>query len=116
MKKLCLLGLALCMAAMPLAAAKKNTVTLVNRSDWDIHHLYLSSSDDEEWGPDQLGDHVIESGGSFKLTDIPCGNYDVKLVDEDGDECEVTEVDVCSGGETWKISNDDLLECEGYGE
>ncbi|HVR94970.1 MAG TPA: hypothetical protein VMW27_00025 [Thermoanaerobaculia bacterium] len=119
MKKLVLLasGVAvLVLASVPAHAAKRTTVTLVNRSDWAIHHLFLSSTTDDSWGPDQLGKHVIEPGGSFDLTNIPCDDYDVKLVDEDGDECEIAEVGVCSGDETWKITNDDLLECEGYGE
>jgi len=40
--------------------------------------------------------------------------YDVKLVDEDGDECVVTEVDICGGHDDWVITDDELLECEGY--
>jgi hypothetical protein len=117
MKRLGLLLVGVTLAvAVPAAAAKKTTVTIVNRSDWAIHHLFLSSTDNDQWGPDQLGKHVIEPGGSFDLNGIPCDDYDVKLVDEDGDECEISEVGVCSGDETWKVTNDDLLDCEGYGD
>lgn len=63
---------------------------------------------------DQLGDHVIKNGGSLTLTGIPCDEYDVKLVDEDGDECIVEAVDVCGEDDEWLITDDDLLECEGY--
>ena len=93
-----------------------SAVTIVNESAWDIHHLFLSSVDEEEWGPDQLGDHVIGNGGKFTLTSIPCDEYDVKLVDEDGDECVIGAVDVCGDSDDWVITDDDLLECEGYGE
>jgi hypothetical protein len=34
--------------------------------------FYLSSSDDEEWGPDQLGEDVIGTDESFELRNIPC--------------------------------------------
>jgi len=112
------------LAAMAVAAAgwgtvaraqskKKATVTIVNKADWAIHHLYLSPVDDEEWGEDQLGEHVVEKGESFQLSGIPCDTYDVKLVEEDGDECVVEEVDICGKNDTWQITSKDLLKCQG---
>lgn len=95
-------------------AARKSDVTVHNDSDFAILHFFLSSSADDEWGPDQLGDHVIKNGGSFTLTGIPCDEYDVKLVDEDGDECIVEAVDVCGEDDEWLITDEDLLDCEGY--
>jgi hypothetical protein len=94
------------------AKGKKATVTVVNKSDWEIHHFYLSSSEDDEWGPDQLGDDVIGTDESFSLKQIPCDSYDVKLIDEDGDECVVEEVDICGGAEKWTITNKILLGCQ----
>ncbi|NJL29670.1 MAG: hypothetical protein HC897_18150 [Thermoanaerobaculia bacterium] len=101
--------------ASPVLAAGKSAVTLYNKSDWDIHHFFLSPSDDEEWGPDQLGDHVLVSKESFELHGIPCDEYDVRLIDEDGDECVLGGVDVCGSDEGWVITNDDLIACE-WGE
>ncbi len=96
-------------------AAKTATVNVVNKSKWDIHHLYMSPADQKDWGPDQLGKHVIEAkGGSFKLTDIPCDSWDIKLVDEDGDECVLEDVDVCKDQYEWKITDDELLSCQGW--
>lgn len=100
--------------ASDASAAKKSDVTVNNESEWAINHFYLSPIDEEEWGPDQLGEHVIKNGGSFTLTDVPCDSYDVKLVDEDGDECIVAEVDICGSDDEWVITDEDLLECEGY--
>ena len=108
-------GLALALAALPsLALASSATVEILNKSDWDLHQLFLSPTDEDEWGPDQLGEHVLESGGSFELEGIPCDSYDIKLVDEDGDECVVPGVDICRHDQGWVIDNDDLLSCEGY--
>ncbi len=91
---------------------KRATVTIANKSDWRIDHFYLSSSEEEEWGPDQLGADVIETGESFTLTNISCDTYDVKLVDEDGDECVLESVDLCGSSETWTITSKDLLKCQ----
>ena len=92
--------------------AYDSVVVIENQSNWEIHQLYLSSTDDEEWGPDQLGREVIESGGSYQLHGIPCDNYDVRLVDEDGDICEVGGVPLCGDDEAWVIDDDDLLSCQ----
>src|SRR5215213_7417316 len=97
------------------ALAQRATVTIRNKSDWEIHHLFLSPADTDTWGPDQLGEAVISTGGSFMLNSIPCDSYDVRLVDEDGDECIVEAVDICRSSEGWVITNDDLLECERFG-
>ncbi len=103
-------GLAL-LAAGP-AQAKRASVTIYNQSDWEIHQFFLSSTDDEEWGPDQLGERVIGTDQSFTLTDIPCDSYDVMIVDEDGDECVLTEVDLCGDKSKWVITNKELLHCQ----
>ena len=105
--------LLLCAFATP-AFAKKATVKVINQSKWEIHHLFLSSSSDEEWGPDQLGEDVLAKGDSFTITSIPCDEYDIKVVDEDGDECIIEAVDLCRDNSFWKITDKDLLECEGY--
>ncbi len=100
--------------ALLATAALAGTVTIINNSKFDIHHMFLSPVDTDEWGPDQLGENVLEAnGGRFQLRDVPCDTYDLMLVDEDGDECVVPEVDVCEA-QKWEISNDDLLDCEGF--
>ena len=100
--------------ASPAFAAKHATVKVINQSKWEIHHLFLSSSTDDEWGEDQLGEEVLAKGDSITLTDIDCDTYDIKVVDEDGDECIIEEVDLCRDNSYWKITDKDLLACEGY--
>jgi hypothetical protein len=119
MKKTAILcGLAvMCLAVLGLpaaahAAAKKASVKVLNKSDWEIHQFFLSSTEDDEWGPDQLGDDVIGTGDSFTLKNIPCDSYDVKLIDEEDDECVVEDVDICGGSEQWTITNKILLGCQ----
>jgi hypothetical protein len=102
------------LAPVEASAAESASVRILNKSKWDIHHFYLSSTDSEEWGPDQLGEDVLESGSSFTLTDIECDLWDIKVVDEDGDECEIRGVALCDEDAVWKITDDELLECEGW--
>ncbi|MCO6431331.1 MAG: hypothetical protein J5J00_10760 [Deltaproteobacteria bacterium] len=78
-----------------------------NNSSWEIHELYFSPTDEQEWGPDQLADEIIEAKGVFTLTKIPKGNYDVKIVDEDGDECVIADVNFTSSEHF--VLNDKLL-------
>ena len=101
--------------AFPMFAAKKSaTVKIINQSRWEIHQIYFSSSDDRSWGDDYLEDDVLAKGDSLTLSDIECGVYDIKVVDEDGDECVIEEVELCGDDAYWKITDKDLLECEGY--
>lgn len=107
------LALFACCLAAPAFAGSQAQVVIKNKSSWAIHNLFISSVDTQEWGPDQLGEHVIDAGGgSYTLTDIPCGAYDVRLVDEDGDECVVGDVGLCAAKGNWVIEDQDLLECQ----
>ncbi|PYQ29880.1 MAG: hypothetical protein DMF56_09135 [Acidobacteria bacterium] len=114
MKRLPLFALAL-LVSLPLVAAPKSSVKIINGSKWDIHHLFVSAASENHWGKDQLGDNIIQAGESFTLNNIPCDDYDVKVVDEDGDECVVENVHLCSD-HYWKLTDDELLNCEGYGD
>ena len=102
--------------ALPLGAetkAKRSAdVKVTNRTEWEIHELYLSSTDEQNWGPDQLGDEVIKKDESFTILGIPCDDYDVKIVDEDGDACVVAKVDICGDNQEWAITTADLLQCQ----
>lgn len=106
-------GAVVSMAVAAMAADKKKaSVKVVNKSDWTIVELYLSPVDDTKWGPDQLGDETIKPGDTYTLTDVPCDNWDVRLVDEDKDVCIVEDVDICASSETWTITSKDLLKCQ----
>jgi hypothetical protein len=109
------------LAALTLAAASGSflvqaqssyRVTIENRSDFDIYHVYLSAVRMTDWENDELGSQVLDSGYRFTLLDrFYPGRYDLKLVDEDGDSCVVPSVEI-SGNTTWNITNSWLLNCE----
>jgi hypothetical protein len=112
--KLTLAALLLCSLSLPVFGGGKATVKIINQSKWEIHHVFLSPSGDDEWGPDQLEDQILAKGDSLTLTNIACDLYDVKVVDEDGDECVIEEADLCNDHSFWKITDKQLLACEGY--
>jgi hypothetical protein len=103
---------ALCLPAAALAADGTKVIHVQNQTDWEIHHLFLAHAGKEKWGPDLLAGQIIAVGGSFELRKVACGTWDVKLVDEDGDECIMGDIDLCAAKEGWVITNDALLECE----
>ena len=111
-KRLSLALLVFALATSLYAEKKHATVKIINQSKWEIHHVFLSPSDDEKWGPDQLEDQILAKGDSLTLTSIDCDLYDIKVVDEDGDECVIEEVDLCGDDSYWKITDQTLLECE----
>jgi hypothetical protein len=94
--------------------AQDSVIKIINRSDWDIHELYLSPVDVDEWGPDQLGDQIIRSGETFTLYGIDCDVYDIMIVDEDGDECILEAEELCNDEAKWVITNEELLSCQGW--
>jgi len=96
------------------SAVQRGEFMVVNKSSYTFAHLYLSPSNRRAWGRDQLGRRIVRPGESFTLRGIPCGLYDIRLVDEDGDSCIVTEIAMCRNHTHWEVTNDRLLSCEGF--
>jgi hypothetical protein len=96
-------------------AASVTSLKIVNGSDWRIDEMYLREAGQADWGPEQLGANITisASGGQHTLTDIACGKYDVRLVDELGDECVVPDQNFCQTDVAWEFSNASLLKCQG---
>ena len=107
-----LLLAALILLTLPaLARDSDSRVVVSNYSDWTIEEFYMSPVDDRDWGDDLLGDEVMETGDTLTLTHISCDDWDILIVDEDGDECVLEEVDLCGDRATWDITNSELLDC-----
>ncbi len=105
MKKLLVL---LVLSALSLVPAQAQSgakwVRVENhRAAFPIWSLYISPSNSDSWGSDQLGGQVISAGYSRTFT-IPWeGCYvDVKVVTFTGLETERRQINVCGGFE-WKI-------------
>ena len=89
------------------------TLLIENDSRYDIYYLYMSRTLEDNWGSDQLGSEVLDSGETFALGNIPAGEYDVKFVDEDDDACVLSDIAIIDDTE-WRLTTNFLLECEGY--
>lgn len=99
-------------ADMREAPPAEAQIQLRNESKWSIQQLFFAPIDSNHWGPDQLNRHSVRMGDTFTLTGIDCDKYDVKIVDEDGDECIVRSVALCASSKIWTLTNNDLLKCQ----
>ena len=103
-------------AVTPLTAnaqGSRYALTIRNYSRYRIDRLYLSTSDENSWGPDQLGQNVINANSAFTLTNIRPGEYDIKIVDRSGDGCTIRRVSVFED-KVWTLTTASLLQCQGY--
>jgi hypothetical protein len=104
---LCTLGTMTLLSGAPAATT---TITIVNNSGWEIRHLYLSPADNDNWGPDQLGDSDINPGQSFTLH-VSWDQPTVKLVSEDADGCFLYKTVDATTSSTWTITSDATPNC-----
>lgn len=75
-----------------------------NRSDFEIHEMYVTDVDSSTWGPNLLRGDILMPGESMFLG-LECGTYDAMLIDETGAVCEVANVDLCYDDADWIIRN-----------
>lgn len=103
------------LAIMPRAVDAQNRYSLKikNNSRFDIALLYMSTAEIDDWGPDQLGDNLLVAGGTFTITNIRPGEYDIKFVDEDGDACVLRNIQMFEH-KSWVLTTEWLLKCEGF--
>ena len=106
------IGMMVCGPFLSQAHAPAPAITIVNSSNREIRHVYLSAPDQDNWGSDQLGNSVISSnGGSFTISDANCGGASIKVIAEDQDGCFSYQVVDCSGNVSWTITNDTSRDC-----
>ncbi len=98
----------LLMQVVPAVAA---TIKIENKSSWEIHEIYFAPNSQEDWGDDHLGKQVLKPGMTLSLTGVNPGKWDVRLVDEDADEC-IVEGQKISASEKFVIEDEDLLSCQ----
>jgi hypothetical protein len=103
--KLSSLGLALCLATSACVITDADSsLEVSNRSDFEIHELYVTPSASPSWGSDLLGRDVLFPGESMFVA-LDCDTYDALIVDETGAVCEVFELDLCFDDAAWIIRN-----------
>jgi hypothetical protein len=92
-----------------------SSLTLENHSQTAVAHLFLTPYDHVAWGPDQLNNDVLLPQEAASLTGLDCATYDLRLVDEHGEECVVQDIDLCVEDAVWALTDDQLASCQGWG-
>ena len=87
------------------------SLTLENKTGKEVHELYFAPAGETDWGEDQLGDEVIENDETFTLSKIAKGKYDVLFVDENGDKCDIRDVDFTSS-ELFVMTKSIIKKCQ----
>jgi len=60
-------------------APTKGEVQVENQSSVDIWYVFLSPTTWDTWGEDQLESATIPPGGTFTMTDVDPGSWDLRL-------------------------------------
>lgn len=102
---------ALLASALIPSFAFASQVVFVNQSSWELTHIYFAPSKSKDWGDDHLEDETLAKGDSLTLTGVSKGKWDVRVIDEDGDECIISDV-MINSNDKWVIKDDDLLACQ----
>jgi hypothetical protein len=94
----------------------KTTLAVSNQVDdgdytYTIYELYISPSSADTWGPNLLGDQVLGFGESIAF-EIEPGIYDLRAIDEEGDEYILTGAQIGEDGGVWEVTFDLLVDDE----
>ncbi|HQS10012.1 MAG: argininosuccinate lyase [Rhizobiales bacterium 24-66-13] len=88
------------MIAAPVHAAGKQDFVLVNKTGYDISHVYVSPVKSDDWEEDVLGKDVLEDGDTWTIKFNRSTNackWDLKVVYDDDDSTAVWKnIDLCS--------------------
>ena len=92
-----------CVVAGSLGASSgERAFVLLNKTGLTIDELYLSPSKEDRWGDDVLGVDVLANNQKAEISFSHPGDecrWDMKIVDEDGDDVVWTNLDLCSASE-----------------
>jgi len=108
------LALLLLIAVTSLAAAAES-LTVINKTGYDIYYLNISPGTSDDWGEDLLGDEVLLDGEIIK---IPLNGFsdvcelDIQAIDEDDDSYIKWNFNSCEKGKV-VLTMDDLYIDEG---
>lgn len=105
-------GVMVCSPLLSRAYVPATAITIVNNSNREIRHVFLSAPDQNNWGPDQLVNSVIPAnGGSFTVSNVSCNGPSIKVIAEDHEGCFFYQVVTCSENATWTITTSATPDC-----
>ena len=91
-----LIAAAVLVCASAAAVAGDYYVDITNKTGYTIMYMYVSPAKSDSWEEDVLGEDVLASGKTQRvtLTGYKSSIFDIRLVDEDGDRYTFWKVDV----------------------
>jgi len=89
-----------------------SSLVISNESSYSFIEINLSPIDHVAWGADLLGTDILIPGEQVEMANIPCGTYDIRIIDEDNDMCVLDTVDLCLDNAVWRIDNAELASCQ----
>ena len=104
-------GVMVCGPMLTKAYAPTTAITIVNNSNREIRHVFLSAPDSNNWGADQLGNSVIAANGGSVTLNVSCTGSGIKIIAEDQDGCFSYQVVSCSENATWTITSGTTRDC-----
>jgi len=94
-----LLALAVIGVSSTAAFADPRDFELINNTGTDIHEVYVSPSNNTDWGRDILGRDILPDGESVTITFARFSQgdclYDIKVVTDEGNEGTLGQVNLC---------------------
>lgn len=93
-----------CLASLSSCVVTDSSLRVENRSDFEIHEMYVTPVDSSSWGPNLLDGGILYPHESMYIG-VACGTYDAMLIDETGAICEVSAIDLCYEDADWIIRN-----------
>lgn len=106
-----LFGVLACLPLLSSAHSAATRITIANNSSLEIRNVYLSATNQDNWGADQLNGSIPPGGGSFTLDNVSCAGNGVKVITEDQNGCFLYQVVACNANVTWTITNDAVPDC-----
>lgn len=107
---------AMLMTAMSCVSASGREARFVafnSTTSTDFTALYLAPAGTDQWGPNQVlneKDKSWEASERIRLSGIKPGRYDARLVDEKGQECRLSNVDLTKDT-SFEVRDADLASC-----
>jgi hypothetical protein len=105
-------GIALAVFGLLAGCVADSTLTVRNSSSYVIYEINLAQPGSRTWGPNLLRGDVLFPGEELFITEIDCGEYDLRLKDELGAECIVEGLDLCFSDGLWIIDDRQLTVCD----
>jgi hypothetical protein len=98
MKKIAMLSALMVLSLSAYALAGDQDFVLVNETGLTIDQFYCSPTTTDDWEEDVLGVETLADGDSIEINfdreEDACG-WDLKIVDEEGDEIVWQKIDLC---------------------